>query len=773
MVPWELADEEEDRYERKDKFGNLWFGKKEALAGRKVLDIIEAEWGSRKRCLVKRPSRTYVYCRCSEKCRMVVQYGSEDGKLVREGKDEHRHGEDVRGEIRSIASQPQRAAAALVEWSIAHPDGNLPARQQIQTRKQYTRSARVEDKIVEVLGYVQSVKERGATEPWHCRVLEVDESAGIFCYTTDFYVSLLVEHWETLMEHGLRLACDGTHDISNSRIKLIAVGWLAQHVPRQSIETTFVLLGFALAPSENHVAVRLLLDSLDAHVREHLGDGLRKASVAHIDGGPALVKAFVDFFGQDFQLVRSLEHVKRNIREQGVKKLTQSSWWTSTKRWVSKSAFIRNNYVFDRYWHHCFQLLENAGEANFVAYLQTEHFQKDAGVWTAAWRAAILDPGYGSYSLNAVDSFWKLLDQYVPEEKTLPLRQVMERYEHTGRVFQNDGKWSALSVEPSTLVTAAMVGEASAELSPRLDWKDDKQVGRMSSKTLERMLGQEATLMLEFNTGQENATKVFCKYGPSDYNAVEMEALFELERSTSSATVDAALQKIGALDADGFHPRRVSATYEKFTALYEEEGQLLESHRDFWQRGVTEHYIHVSTKNLGAKLPEVFSSLVPRTTPTGRPRGRPKGIKRPSRDSESAGRGRSRGRGRGSKKRPAADGIATGVEQQLEDLFGEKAASHGLEHLLGSDFAGDTTAPGTPPEVAARLESLVAEGRLPRTTAEQRRRNNRTSGTTYGVPPGLKEALEAGYIHPNLPAPQGMVWNLVARKTFVLQARGG
>ena len=66
-----------------------------------------------------------------------------------------------------------------------------------------------------------------------------------------------------------------------------------------------------------------------------------------------------------------------------------------------------------------------------------------------------------------------------------------------------------------------------------------------------------SSLMPEFNTGQENATKVFCKYGPSDYNAVEMEALAELERSTSSVTVDAALQKIGALDADGFHPRRV------------------------------------------------------------------------------------------------------------------------------------------------------------------------------------------------------------------------
>ena len=169
---------------------------------------------------------------------------------------------------------------------------------------------------------------------------------------------------------------------------------------------------------------------------------------------------------------------------------------------------MRNDHVFDRYWHHCFQLLEKAGESDFLAYLQTEHFQKDAGLWTATWRAAVLDPGYGSYSLNAVDSFWKLLDQYVPEEKSLPLRQVMERYEHTGRVLQNDGKWSALCVEPSTLVTPSLVGEASTELSPRLDWKGDKQVGRMSCRTLERLLAQEAPLML--NVAVQHRRKDHC-----------------------------------------------------------------------------------------------------------------------------------------------------------------------------------------------------------------------------------------------------------------------
>ena len=91
--------------------------------------------------------------------------------------------------------------------------------------------------------------------------------------------------------------------------------------------------------------------------------------------------------------------------------------------------------------------------------------------------------------------------------------------------------------------------------------------------------------------------------------------------------------------------------------------------------------------------------------------------------------------------------FAAGVEQQLEDLFGEKAASRGLEYLLESNFAADTTAPGTLPEVAARLESMMAEGFLPRTIADQHRRNNRTSGTTYGVPAGLIGASEAGYIH--------------------------
>ena len=58
------------------------------------------------------------------------------------------------------------------------------------------------------------------------------------------------------------------------------------------------------------------------------------------------------------------------------------------------------------------------------------------------------------------------------------------------------------------------------------------------------------------------------------------------------------------------------------------------------------HSTYVSTTSFGATLLQDFSSLVPRTTPTGRPCGRPKGTKRPSGDGQSPGRNRFKGRGR-------------------------------------------------------------------------------------------------------------------------------
>ena len=72
----------------------------------------------------------------------------------------------------------------------------------------------------------------------------------------------------------------------------------------------------------------------------------------------------------------------------------------------------------------------------------------------------------------------------------------------------------------------------------------------------------------------------------------------------------------------------------------------------------------------------------------------------------------------------------------------------------------------------ARLLQQMEAGQLPRTTETQRSRQRLTHGTRYRVPGALKEALRLGFINPNLPPPQGLVWERI-RDGFQLSPRGG
>ncbi|CAE7531912.1 unnamed protein product [Symbiodinium microadriaticum] len=453
--------------------------------------------------------------------------------------------------------------------------------------------------------------------------------------------------------------------------------------------------------------------------------GLKAASLAHLDGGLGLVKGFQDFFGADFLLVRSLEHVKRNIRDQGAKKLRQSSWWTSTKTWVATSAFFHNDHVFDRYWHYCFLLLEKHEEAEFLAYLKAEHFKQTEVLWTASWRAATLEPGYGSYALNSVDAFFGVLDDYVPEEKSLPLRELMRHYEHAGRVFENESMWSEVCVEPSKLLSPTLLGEVSGQLSKRLEYKGGKQVGRLTAKTLKRMLAEETPMMLEVEAGEGQTTKVFCKYGPAAYNEQEMTALAELENAKSAEAVETAFQDIGALDENGFHPRIVRALYDKFTALHEEAGKLLESHHDFWQCGMTEHMAHI------AATPQVLCpkrSLVS-TVLVGEDLAKP-----------------------------------ALVDEQFADPFDPGAG--GQPELLGAANEG------VPAAVHQEMQRLAEAGVLPITTPEQRARNRCSGGSEYGVPAAFADARRFSYVHPNFPPPTGYFWRCRGSE-WTLCVKGG
>ena len=81
------------------------------------------------------------------------------------------------------------------------------------------------------------------------------------------------------------------------------------------------------------------------------------------------------------------------------------------QRWVSFSGFLRSDCLFDRFWHHDLAILRQQDEEMFEQYLAADILSQAGGKWTAAWRAGPLEPGYGPYALNSVDSCFKLLDQ--------------------------------------------------------------------------------------------------------------------------------------------------------------------------------------------------------------------------------------------------------------------------------------------------------------------------------------------------------------------------
>ena len=89
------------------------------------------------------------------------------------------------------------------------------------------------------------------------------------------------------------------------------------------------------------------------------------------------------------------------------------------------------------------------------------------------------------------------------------------------------------------------------------------------------------------------------------------------------------------------------------------------------------------------------------------------------------------------------------------------------------DAAPAPAAPGTPPGVQARLQAMIDAGQIPATTEAQRRRNQKAKGSRYGVPDGLKEALNYAYISPMLPPPRGLRWAVRRPGTWSLVPVGG
>ena len=88
------------------------------------------------------------------------------------------------------------------------------------------------------------------------------------------------------------------------------------------------------------------------------------------------------------------------------------------------------------------------------------------------------------------------------------------------------------------------------------------------------------------------------------------------------------------------------------------------------------------------------------------------------------------------------------------------------EHVIGERL------PSVPAELHDQMEGMARRGVLPVTSTEQRGRQRGTAGSAYSVPDVLRVALTHGYIGPNLPPPQGLVWRNNGR-VWKLCHRGG
>ena len=103
------------------------------------------------------------------------------------------------------------------------------------------------------------------------------------------------------------------------------------------------------------------------------------------------------------------------------------------------------------------------------------------------------------------------------------------------------------------------------------------------------------------------------------------------------------------------------------------------------------------------------------------------------------------------------------LDAQAPNSYDIAVAEHATDDL-GGPHRGVTL------DVHRRMLDLYASGAIPRTTPASRLRNKCCS--TYRVPPTLEEALQHSYIHPNLPAPRGHVWQGRAGIFRLMQSGG-
>ena len=395
--------------------------------------------------------------------------------------------------------------------------------------------------------------------------------------------------------HGLRLACDATHDMGLQKWKLIAMGFLGVRRTKAGAWNVSLLpLGFCISKEENAPAVQGLIDSVTNRFRDvHDFDLKARTAFTYLDGGKALKKAFGDSF-PEARAARCLQHIKKNVASTK----SRSKWEgkmraQQVKRWVGDSAYLPA-HLFHLFWEGALEKLRELHEDKIVSYLEDEVLKRTEGKYDADWRTGFdsgLDAPFSTYSCNAIESFWRLRDQ---TEKDKPPRiDVMSDvmfFEETCKCWLKEKRWATLQ------------GELRAGKSP--DLMDPKflrgggayahrgSVAGIGKKQLRRFVFEglhSLSKVVEVFFEHEEAGRKYWiapKYNLNDFNKLTMIRFCRLMVAppTLADLDNAGLVTGGKLDIEAllFFAR-------KFTALSQDGDKLVETHEDFCERGQTEH----------------------------------------------------------------------------------------------------------------------------------------------------------------------------------------
>jgi len=405
------------------------------------------------------------------------------------------------------------------------------------------------------------------------------------------------------------MVLDFTHEESKQHFKLGCVGYAALHKERNLFNSTAIPGFFCIAHRETGGAALAMLQAQDRSFQEHMGIDIAEATEsAYADKG-AGIKTALDEARPNVSRFDCLEHAKKDITQKAKRKWNGVNNSRMLHRWLENTA-TWSPELFHVVWDRLYQMLrgevvngEVVSQDAIIEYMQANQVKLgEDGIWRANWQCSVLHvtPGRSTYLSNCLESIWSAYESSSPEDASKEdVTKIFDRLEAWIRTKITDKTWqdAVPSIPPERMkVPGLMRGHL---------WQNDNSIyGKGFYKdAVERMIEREKAGKVVFLhkeqavPGRWRQAWVFRKQD-QPLSVPRAEAFYAIWQATSQALVREALQSHDLVQADGtVSYTQVRLLMADHTLVFENEnGRIMDTHRDFVGTAITEHSLFVSIK---------------------------------------------------------------------------------------------------------------------------------------------------------------------------------